>query len=237
MNGEIRTDRRKPQKRHPNQFGFDAFWFHFFGRSTRSTDSSVRFTYGNASVSISEVVGVTIWTLDSEMLTTSVWTYNKRLREDKVEENQYIGEVQEVMGRSSKKKTKLKGCQGNFLGIKKETLGTKILDTNRCWQNISVPLTPPNDQPAWSHIGPAVTMTATVVIATSMNRCSHLETMKPRTTKNSVNNNQNKQKAAAQGQWMDDARRMNVYVHTMVEPPLPISNREVKHHLAELVLR
>ncbi len=29
----------------------------------------------------------------------------------------------------------------------------------------------------------------------------------------------------------------NVYVHTMVEPPLPISNREVKHHLAELVLR
>ncbi len=28
-----------------------------------------------------------------------------------------------------------------------------------------------------------------------------------------------------------------VYVHTMVEPPLPISNREVKHHLAELVLR
>ncbi len=27
------------------------------------------------------------------------------------------------------------------------------------------------------------------------------------------------------------------YVHTMVEPPLPISNREVKHHLAELVLR
>ncbi len=30
---------------------------------------------------------------------------------------------------------------------------------------------------------------------------------------------------------------INVYVHTMVEPPLPISNREVKHHLAELVLR
>ncbi len=28
-----------------------------------------------------------------------------------------------------------------------------------------------------------------------------------------------------------------VYVHTMVEPPRPISNREVKHHLAELVLR
>ncbi len=32
-------------------------------------------------------------------------------------------------------------------------------------------------------------------------------------------------------------QRINVYVHTMVEPPLPISNREVKHHLAELVLR
>ena len=31
--------------------------------------------------------------------------------------------------------------------------------------------------------------------------------------------------------------RLVVYVHTMVEPPLPISNREVKHHLAELVLR
>ncbi len=31
--------------------------------------------------------------------------------------------------------------------------------------------------------------------------------------------------------------KVNVYVHTMVEPPLPISNREVKHHLAELVLR
>ncbi len=31
--------------------------------------------------------------------------------------------------------------------------------------------------------------------------------------------------------------QIGVYVHTMVEPPLPISNREVKHHLAELVLR
>ncbi len=37
--------------------------------------------------------------------------------------------------------------------------------------------------------------------------------------------------------YNDGFSLLHVYVHTMVEPPLPISNREVKHHLAELVLR